>query len=130
MMNEIINLMNQSNIHKDWTVSDIHRLIKPPIEAGYWVESREYGYLTGFGTYGFFSDEAFEGYKNQTRKIQPEDFNSGENVVLIDIVAPHGTAKELTSKMRNRLVKNGYKGKYISFFRIYNGNRMGNRVML
>ena len=130
MMSEILALMEQSDVHRDWTVSDIQRLIKPAINLGYWVESRSFGHLTGFGTYGFFSNEAFEGYKDRTRKIQPEDFNSGYNIVLIDIVAPNGTAKELTSKIRSRLVRGGYKGDYISFFRIYNGRRVGKKVML
>lgn len=124
--------MSQSKVHKDWTISDFWRLIMPPIVQNKIIyDIADNGHsLQGFTTFGFFSDEALEGYKTGTRKIQIKDFNSGSNIVLVDAIALHNNGTKLMFKLRKRLIELGHKGKDIWFIRKYSDRRMVKKVML
>ena len=130
MMGRILHLMARSPVHSDWTVKDIWRLIMPPIIRGFYIEKATHNTIWGFATYGFFSDEALEGYRTGKRKIQELDFNSGNNIVLIDVIAPYGDAKNLMYSLRQRLHADGHQGKYIWFKRKYADRERFARVMI
>jgi hemolysin-activating ACP:hemolysin acyltransferase len=129
-MDLLMPIIEKSIIHKTWSKEDIERLFYPPLIKGYFVLTTDGYKITGLATYGFFSDEAYEGYKTLTRKIQPEDFDSGSNIVLVDALAPFGTAFELMYYMRKNLRRMGYKGKYIKYFRNYLDSRIEKRTMI
>ena len=46
-------------------------------------------------------EEAEEGYKNRTRKIQPHDWNSGNNLWLIDVICPFGGTRIAIKRLDN-----------------------------
>ena len=96
-------LMGQSDQHCSWTVDDIHRLVLPPIalqQFRIWeVESQPVGFLT----WAMLDDEAEQGYLNGTRKLQPDDWQAGKNLWLIDFVAPHGGVMAMVREGREHL---------------------------
>ena len=130
MMTHILALMERSKVHSNWTVSDIWRLIMPPLFRGQFVEDTIGNNPIGIATYGFFSDEAWNGYRTGFRKLREEDFNSGDNIVLIDVIAPYSNAKKLMYQLRDKLRREGHRGKYISFIRKYSDHRKVQKVMI
>lgn len=125
-------LMERSPVHRTWQVHDLIRLIYPPVHLGQVVIVTDaHGRLAGFGTIGFFSSEVSEGYKNGKRKILAEDWRSGDQPWLVDVLAPGGgAARHVTRLTRVKLCEMGYKGKYIHFRRNYGGTLRFSRAML
>jgi|TARA_R110002020_G_scaffold48164_1_gene137362 cytolysin-activating lysine-acyltransferase len=96
-------LMGQSDQHCSWTVDDIHRLVLPPIalqQFRIWeVESQPVGFMT----WGFFTDEVEQGYLTGERKIQPDDWQEGDQAYVVDFVAPNGGVREMVREGRDYL---------------------------
>lgn len=123
--------MERSKIHQNWTVSDLARLIYPPVQLGMVAHvTTSAGKLVGFGTVGLFSDEVSEGFRSGTLKLRFEDWKSGKIPWLVDVVAPFGHARLVTSLVRAKLRDSGYKGQYIHFRRNYGGEIRFSRAML
>ena len=123
--------MERSPVHRKWYVHDLVRLLYPPAHLGQVViVTDDSGRLAGFGTYGLFSKEVADGYRNGTRQIQPQDWNSGDELWLVDVVAPNGAAKHVTRLVRVKAAELGYKGKYIHFRRNYGGEIRFSRAMI
>lgn len=124
-------LMDRSPVHRTWRVHDLLRLIYPPAHLGQVVlVTDKHGRLAGFGTIGFFSDEVAEGYRTGTRSIGHDDWKSGDEPWLVDVVAPNGAARHVTRLVRAKLCEMGYKGRYIHFRRNYGGRLRFSRAML
>lgn len=113
----VVDLMARSELHQDWTIADVQRLIVPPIETSQRVFVVDRGSLVAWGSWALMSETAELGYIEGSRKIQPQDWNAGDRLWLIDAIAPFGHARELTGLIRKNLRRLGYKGKYIRFRR-------------
>lgn len=124
-------LMARSRVHYRWTIQDFVRLIYPPAELGQVVAARNPdGRVVGFATIGLFSPEVSAGYIDKTRKILPRDWRSGDELWLVDVVAPDGAARFITSMVRAKARDMGYKGKYIHFRRDYGGRSRVGRALI
>jgi cytolysin-activating lysine-acyltransferase len=118
----VVKLMQHSDVHKNLGVSDICRRFIPPIELSQYVIYAEGDDLKAFASIGFFSDRVSDGFKAGTHKIQAEDWNSGPNIWLADVIAPFGHARQITRSVRTLLCGKGYKGHRINFRRNYGGS--------
>lgn len=126
----VVDLMSLSPVHQSWTVADMQRLVVPPIELHQRVFVVDQGSLVGWGSWAFLSDEAEQGFISGSRKLRPEDWSSGSKIWLIDAIAPHGHAREITSMIRKTLCWQGHAGEDIRFRRNKDGLRRYARVML
>lgn len=59
---EVLFLLMKSELHRKWCISDIKRLILPPVRLGQFGLLREDGKPVGVFTFGWFSKEASDGY--------------------------------------------------------------------
>jgi|APCry1669192111_1035396.scaffolds.fasta_scaffold00005_2 hemolysin-activating ACP:hemolysin acyltransferase len=130
MIKDILSLMSQSRLHKKWYVEDIFNIILPPIESGQCIVVRENDKVVGFGTWAYMSNASLDAFLNGTRKIGPQDFNNGHNLVLVDIVSPYGHGTKIAFKIRHRLLELGHWGKKIKYVRYYNGKRVQKESVL
>ena len=87
---KILCLMDRSAIHRYWTVSDVSRLIFPPIRLKQAVFVFEKDECVGFCTWGFFSKAVAEGFVSRTRPLEPPDWTSGSDLWIVDMIAPYG----------------------------------------
>ena len=88
-------LMMSSDVHKNWYIKDVQRLIVPPIALGQCGFLREDSTAVGFFTYGWFTKEAEEGFTEGTRKIKAGDWNDGNILWVIDFIAPFGHTRQM-----------------------------------
>jgi cytolysin-activating lysine-acyltransferase len=130
MINPIIDLMNESYLHKRWYIEDIYNIIQPPIELIQFVHVVENGKLVGLGTWASMNDESLDAFLTGSRKLVPSDFNNGHNLVLVDVIAPHGHGRQIAVKMRQKLIELGHWGKKISYIRYQNGKRISKESVL
>ena len=57
----------------------------------------------GFVTWGLFNEETEAGYLAGSRKIQPDDWNAGDRLWLVDFIAPFGGVSQLVRVGRQHL---------------------------
>lgn len=93
-LEKVLYILSLSNIHKTWTVSDIQRLIIPPLKLDQYRIYEDETTPLCFVSWAFFDSETSKGYLNKTRKIQPEDWNTGGLLWLIDVICPYGGTME------------------------------------
>jgi len=90
----------------------------------------ENGKLVGVGTWASMSDKSLDAFLTGSRKLVPSDFKSGPHLVLVDVIAPYGHARQITSKMRQKLIELGHWGKKIRYIRYQNGKRVPKESVL
>lgn len=96
-------LMGQSEQHCNWTVDDIHRLILPPVALQQFRIWQVEHQPVGFVTWGLFNEETEAGYLSGSRKIQPDDWNAGDRLWLVDFIAPFGGVSQMVREGRQHL---------------------------
>ena len=127
---DVIELMTESPLHSKWYVSDIQRLIVPPISLGQYVYGYEEGRLVGFATFCFMDQSSLDSFLNGTRKVQAEDFCSGDIPVLMDVIAPFGHGAKVALEVRKILRGGGLSGRKIWYVRRYQDHRIVKASML
>ena len=83
-------IMSQCTRFKDMRLSGIQRLILPPMRLGQYKIYSDKEVPIGYASWALLSDELSEGYKNNTYKIKAQDWNSGDNLWLINVLCPKG----------------------------------------
>lgn len=99
-------MASYSKVHAGFTIADANRLFLPPIKLNQFLMF-ENG--SGFATWALLSDEVAEGYKTRTRKLQPDDWRSGDQVWFIDMISPFGNVRTLIRGLATKFPK-GAKG--------------------
>ncbi len=122
-------LMTKSSIHRDWSVADLERLLFPPAYLGQgWLfadPSRKQ--IVSFATWANFDEEAEAAFITGHRKLQPEDWYSGDysRIWIIDAVAPYGdilqTGRWIKKFLLDRATKEGWPARRARWKRRYYG---------
>lgn len=126
----VVRLMDLSPLHRRDTVADANRLVLPPIMAGQCVHVHEGGRLVGWGSWAMLTEDAEAGYVLGHRKIRPEDWNAGNRLWLVDVIAPFGHAREVTGRVRFALRSAGHRGRPIRFRRNKGGGHRYSSAIL
>lgn len=83
--------------------------------------------LKGYTSWALLSDQAEEKYKYNSNSLDPEEWNSGENLWLVDVIAPTGGAIAMLNFTRKLGYHLGYTGKKIKFKSYYNSTEFNIR---
>ena len=106
MLDQVIHLLSQSETHKDFNVEQISRCIIPPVNLQQCAGLFEDGYLTGWCSWAYLSEEKADIFLEGNYKIQPDDWRSGNVLVFMDFVAPFGNFRNLYTLCRSIFPKN------------------------
>ena len=124
-LEKVLLILSLSNRHENWTVKDIQRLVIPPLKLNQYRIYIDKEVPLCYASWAMLPKEAEEGYKNKTRKIQPKDWNSGNNLWLIDVICPFGGTRSAIKRLDTLRKELGLPDK-VNFYR---GKRLGsNRV--
>ena len=100
---KIVWLMGQSKYHKHWSVQDIYRLIYPAVALQqfrlYENEKMPFGLIT----WAFLTEEVANNYVKRKRKLQPDDWKSGNQLWSIDVIIPFGKVLPVIREARQFL---------------------------
>jgi cytolysin-activating lysine-acyltransferase len=114
----VLALLARSPVHRTWSIADTERLILPPLALGQCLLIWDQGRVVAFASYARLTEEAEAGYLDGSRKLQPGDWNAGDRIWLVDVIAPYGHARSATSGIRALARSHGHAGKTVSFKRI------------
>jgi|GEM_PF-3288627 len=96
-------LMAQTTSHRFMFATDLERLVLPPIMVQQFKLYRKERVPLGFVSWAFMSDESEEFYTNHPNRLRPADFTSGENLWIIDLVAPFGGTAQIVKDLRENV---------------------------
>ena len=111
---DVILLMLQSDLHRNFFIKDLERLVIPPLMNGKMsvIYSTDYTGMSatytprGLYSYAFLDEKAEAGYMDGSRKLQPEDWENGPKdgtLWIIDFIAPFNNARELVRQVQQEL---------------------------
>jgi cytolysin-activating lysine-acyltransferase len=98
-------LMADSAIHRTWTALDIRRLIVPPIELRQCMFAVRSSRVVGFCSWALFSLETTKCFINRSRPLQPADWNGGDDLWIVDFIAPFGDARDFAASFKRELCR-------------------------
>jgi len=117
-------IMSQCTRFKDMRLSGIQRLILPPMRLGQYKIYSDKEVPIGYASWALLSDELSEGYRNNTYKIKAQDWNSGDNLWLVNVLCPKGGGS-IALRRLDKLRKEMGLSKRVNFKRL-GSNRVNN----
>tara|TARA_R110002072_G_scaffold148065_1_gene295521 strand:+ start:26 stop:421 length:396 start_codon:yes stop_codon:yes gene_type:complete len=109
---------------KNMRLDDIYKIIVPPLKLEQYRIYNDEKVLTGFASWALLSDELSEAYKNNKYKIQADDWDSGDNLWLINVLCPMGGGSVVLRRL-DKLRKEMELSKKVNFKRL-GSNRVSN----
>ena len=106
-MGPVIMLYMQSSHRRFQFISDLEWLLLPPLVGGQCKLYMKKEYPISFISWGFLDEEAEKRLFHNGGKLRPEDWKSGKNLWIIDIVAPFGGVENMLRDIQ----KNEFPGK-------------------
>ena len=118
MIRDVIHLMLQSEMHRDWYIHDLERLVIPAMEEDKLLvmygkgqtatEADDDARPTGLFSYAFLPKDVEQGYLDGTEKLKPEIWSHGPKdgrLYVIDFIAPYQNALKLGRFVQERLTE-------------------------
>lgn len=106
---DVIDLMLLSELHRDFYIKDLERLIFPAMRNERLVIFyNDVGVPEGMYSHAFLTNVASEGYMKGTRKLQPEDWATDHKqgtLWVIDFIAPYQNAAKIARKVQDDLTE-------------------------
>ena len=106
-MGPVIMLYMQSSHRRFQFISDLEWLLLPPLVGGQCKLYMKKEYPISFISWAFLDEEAEKRLFHNGGKLRPEDWKSGKNLWIIDIVAPFGGVENMLRDIQ----KNEFPGK-------------------
>jgi len=110
-----------NNYHKDYDSGEISKYFLQPILNGTYVTIWEDDQIMSIGVYGFLSEEVVRKWLTKHYDLNGEDWKSGTQLWLVDILAPYGHGPATCRKLRNHVADLPYKR--VNFIRTYKDGR-------
>jgi len=119
----VIWFLAKNDVHRNWSYNDIARLIVPPLKLEqYIIDYDSKATPIGFTSWAWLSDEAQDGFINETRKIRSSDWLSGDNAWIIDVVSNNQNPMKMLRRLEDMFL-NYTDAKKVSWFRRYPDGR-------
>jgi cytolysin-activating lysine-acyltransferase len=100
-MGEICWLMSQSPAHKHLFMADLDWFVAPALLLGTYRIFRDPQKPIGVALWGKVSPEVLERLNSGILRLHPAEWNSGEIVRLIDLVAPFGHTDAMIADLKS-----------------------------
>lgn len=100
---EIVWLMSQADDFKELTLSQLEVSVMSPVLLRQFRLFRENNMPVGLATWASVSAEAKERISIDRSSMKPKDWNSGDEKMVIDIVAPFGAREAIEKEIKEYL---------------------------
>lgn len=105
VVGNVVWLMTQSAAHKHMFMDDLNNLVLPPVALGQYRLWRNDQNPLAVATWAFLNEEAENRLKQDVKSLLPDDWNSGEALWLMDIIAPFGGNEKIVEELRTEVFK-------------------------
>ena len=120
ILGPIVMLMAESPIYLGDALWQIQRnLIGPFLHDQAVVMFDKDSNLIGYAAWAWLTKEKETAYIRESNCLEPDDWQAGDRLWLVDVLAPSEGASELINFTRNYVIAQGHKGKKVKFKRYY-----------
>jgi len=123
-LEKVFFIMSLCSRFKDMRLSDIQRLIIPPLKLEQYKIYSDREVPICFISWALLSDKISEDYKQNKYNLQANDWNSGNNFWIINMLCPHGGASKAIRRLDQLRITIGLPKK-VNFKRL-GSNRVSN----
>lgn len=103
VLGEIVWLMSQSPLHKQFFISDLEWFVMTPVLLQqfrtYYASDKPIGVVL----WASVSDQVAERFAQGTTKLRPQDWKSGDNLWVVEVIAPFGGAEEMVKDLKDKV---------------------------
>jgi len=104
LIGEVASLMISSDLHINYRLADLRDIFMPAIDCNQFrIYHNNKKLPVGFVCWAYLSDEIDKLYVEGKYKIKPQDWNSGNNGWIIEMIAPFGHGKKIITELRNEI---------------------------
>jgi cytolysin-activating lysine-acyltransferase len=100
VLGEIVWLMSQSGIHKSFFISDLEWFVMTPVFLQQFRLFYDKDKPIGVVFWGTVSDEVAVRLTEGTSKLRPQGWKSGDNLWVVEVVAPFDGAEEMVKDLK------------------------------
>jgi cytolysin-activating lysine-acyltransferase len=118
MLGEIVWIYSQSPTHKHFAIGDLEWMMMPALALALEQYRVFRGDKTpvGVALWAYLSDEAEKKLDQGTGRLRPDEWKSGDNLWLVDLIAPFATPdNKQVEAMLADLIKGPFQGKKFKF---------------
>jgi cytolysin-activating lysine-acyltransferase len=105
VLGEIVWLMSQSPVHKQFPIADLEWLVMPPILLRQFRLFYHEGKPVAAVLYAFVSEEVGRRIEGGAPSMQPGDWKSGERAWIVKVIAPFGQAEAFAKETCETVLK-------------------------
>ena len=103
VLGEIVWLMSQSQLHKQFFISDLEWFVMTPVLLQqfriFYATDRPIGVVL----WASVSDEVAGRLAEGTTKLRPQDWKSGGKLWVVEVIAPFGGAEEMVKDLKEKV---------------------------
>ena len=99
---DVVELMAKSSVHKSFTVSDLGRLVIPPLQLDQYKVFKAQNKPVGFVSWAWLTNTTAFGYITRQRRLKATDWNTGEQLWVIDVIADGYSPLKIIRYLRDK----------------------------
>ena len=103
VLGEIVWLMSQSQMHKQFFISDLEWFVMTPVLMQQFRTFYATDRPIGVVLWANVSDEVAERSAAGTTKLRPQDWKSGDKLWVVEVIAPFGGAEEMVKDLKEKV---------------------------
>jgi cytolysin-activating lysine-acyltransferase len=103
VLGELVWLMSQSPLHKQFFISDLEWFIMTPVLLQQFRTFYATDRPIGVVLWANVSDEVAERLAAGTTKLRPQDWKSGDKLWVVEVIAPFGGAEEMVKDLKEKV---------------------------
>ena len=98
-------LMIDSPMHQHFFLADMKWLVIPPIHLRQFRIFRRDNHPFAYVSWAMLSEEAGERLKQGSHRLRPDEWSSGDQAWIIDLIAPFGGHEEVLKDLKRNVFK-------------------------
>ncbi len=103
VLGEIVWLMSQSALHKQFFISDLEWLVMTPVMLQQFRLFYDKDKPIGVAFWATVNAEVEECLAAGTSRLRPQDWKSGDRLWVVEVIAPFGRAEEMVKDLKAKV---------------------------
>ena len=119
-LKKVLDILSLTDNLNNIRLKAIYNLVLPPLELGQYIIYEDKEVPLCWASWALLSDETSKLYAERKYNLKPEDWNSGNNLWLVNIICPYGGG-DIALKRLDKLRKEKNLPRVVNFRRLGSG---------
>ena len=106
LIGDVVSLLMASDLHKKYWIDDIGAVFFPPIHLNQFRIYKINDTPVSMVTWAYLTEDTEKKHATGTYSLKPNDWNAGDRIWMIDLLAPFGHIKPMVYDLKYRIFPN------------------------